>query len=1601
MPKSITVPISSVTFDDESAPVRPVASHAKPGGTISVPMSEVTFDKDEPSVAEMVVPMGLRIGGAVLGSVTGFAVGGPPGAIIGGGVGSGLGEAAAEKYEGRELNPTQIAVQTALGAIPMGKAPAALSAAQLMARRAVQGGGMGAASTVATQLAEDGTLPSAEQVVTGGTLGAVLGAGGGALEARAIRRAPTPVDIPPTVAPKQLPPGTRFIVTESGEVLARGADMPTPVPSHDTSYVRGVDASGDVQPGVIRMNRTMDGAYVPAEPEVVGIPNRTVYEPPVVARRGQRDLTPADVAESASGDVLPTRTMQVTRPAVTVEEPPVVAPEPFVAPPMNKAVATAEAAPVPARTMDVAATPPPDTLLPEDVLPRRTMGLPKGVKPAPIVAPEQAAPAPVVSAEAPVVSEALTVVAQPPRVEAPTSKAEFALSEFNARKAARTPKPAAEMPTDAEALELQRIVNEMEAMPFTPTSYAPLPDMTADARQSLETSLANEGSGQYIIGTGMGAKVVTPGAAGAPVFDDILRAQPGMSAPTRTALVKQIRNYLATGKKTNGVEGALAVARKRMNAAGSEHVQAKATPMPWEMVRDDAGNQVDAVAHEVRLLNDDDLVEYHRNALSQRLDDWSDPDASEATIDALEAEMRRRGLGGPNANEQSAAQSLAANEVVGETADATATAARAAGASEVVDAGPSGGVQPRLPEGVGDAARAERPFALESPQAKLDTGAPPDRTGMLFNPSELVQGPRRVTPTEAVSRFSDMFDESGFIAAPLAAKVAGGVGGAAYGAATGEDVEDRLSRAALFGAAGAMGGAALLSRRGATATAQAARTMTSAVPDNVATMAPRGAAPPVIGRSGRPLEDGLRGIDPLLNKFSNPLVREGIQNILEEHNGFARQRRGVIDTDTLKQFAAEVEVNVKRVLPKGTALNAEQITAYAIAVRKTQERVEALAAKVANNTATDADIVALHAAKAEADAVTKSLMGARSEAGRALAALNFWRGILDTGDTKLIREAAGGPGVRKDAAKIADALANGDQDAISKYRRLQALNPSTVMDKVRAYYYANILSGVKTHERNLLGNAANILTELAVHPVAAGIDAAKALATGAKRTITMDEFPSKTVGAVVGLQQGFKDALFTMQHGMSPRQLQKGMSAAEVGKLDVPLPEFAGGWKNPFNVPGRLLNASDNLFRSIARNMEAAGMAHTQAKNEGLVGDALKERMAELLAGQTPEGAAIKEAADAFATRAVFQEQTGKFASWLQSGVRQIPALSFVLPFVKTPANIMRQGLEFSAAGAAMKAARQGGRAGTQAQARAALGTTAAGFLAWLAATNQLSGEGPSDPAEKAALMESGWRPNSVKIGDTWVNYNLFQPVSVQASIVANAFEAWRDQGMDKSAADTAAATVFRSIGAFTSQSFLSGLFDFVSAMDEAKSEQGVEMAARSAGRTATGLIPMVGAVRSAQQAADPTVRRPSGVAEQIKGALPGLSQSVASRIDRWGEDVVREGSAIQRVADPFNTSSVKRDPVADELMRLGVNVSLPDPDMTLPKGVKLTDAQKLDLQRRKGRAVRVTLEGLMQSRRWAQLDDDTRRDVVDREIDKARRDVSQRFRKELTKGRK
>jgi hypothetical protein len=107
-------------------------------------------------------------------------------------------------------------------------------------------------------------------------------------------------------------------------------------------------------------------------------------------------------------------------------------------------------------------------------------------------------------------------------------------------------------PTGAELRELHRMLAEMDSVPYVKRTWV---DRTGDVGKK-----GNAGGGDFDI---------VAGAAGAPVYDDILQAAPGTSDMTRGEVAKGIRSMLETGTVTNAGRGAIEVARARIANSSS------------------------------------------------------------------------------------------------------------------------------------------------------------------------------------------------------------------------------------------------------------------------------------------------------------------------------------------------------------------------------------------------------------------------------------------------------------------------------------------------------------------------------------------------------------------------------------------------------------------------------------------------------------------------------------------------------------------------------------------------------------------------------------------------------------------------------------------------------------------------------------------------------------------------------------------------------------------------------------------------------------------------------------------------------------------------
>ena len=165
--------------------------------TTSTPTSRTFLQDAAPAAIRAVTGISGSLVAAVPSPVTT-----PSGGAIGAG-GEYLAQKVEQFYGDRDkVNPASVTVAGGLAALPAFGGPAATLGANVV-KRAAQGGAMGGAASVATELAETGELPTLERGLASVALGAVVGGVGGDIEAsvssrmgRAVEQAATP---PPVV----------------------------------------------------------------------------------------------------------------------------------------------------------------------------------------------------------------------------------------------------------------------------------------------------------------------------------------------------------------------------------------------------------------------------------------------------------------------------------------------------------------------------------------------------------------------------------------------------------------------------------------------------------------------------------------------------------------------------------------------------------------------------------------------------------------------------------------------------------------------------------------------------------------------------------------------------------------------------------------------------------------------------------------------------------------------------------------------------------------------------------------------------------------------------------------------------------------------------------------------------------------------------------------------------------------------------------------------------------------------------------------------------------------------------------------------------------
>ena len=367
---------------------------------------------------------------------------------------------------------------------------------------------------------------------------------------------------------------------------------------------------------------------------------------------------------------------------------------------------------------------------------------------------------------------------------------------------------------------------------------------------------------------------------------------------------------------------------------------------------------------------------------------------------------------------------------------------------------------------------------------------------------------------------------------------------------------------------------------------------------------------------------------------------------------------------------------------------------------------------------------------------------------------------------------------------------------------MQQISRPGMFAAVQEAFYNSILSGSVVV--NFIGSHAYALYQIPVRFLAGAIGASRVFPRTAA-DIKMGEGLAMIYGYASGLREQFP---ILMKNLLSVAQMKKPVSVSGLQKFE----QFdraamtAEGFKPAILAAEKIMdnatrglvsikgpldfaaNATGNIFRTIQnlfatsdgfnRGIGFSMSAHTQAyravansgKSIGNMGREMKDHISHI---PKTEG----EAAE-FANMIAFVDDVERSGNrWWDVGTKgfkdavdEYPITRFSFPFVRSQASLYSASVSNSPfaffSPRFIKAMEAGGGERQLALSKAMLGTGIYYNLAESWSNFTLTGSGPKDPGERAALSALGWKPNSIKVGGDSLLATLFDyERSMEASL--------------------------------------------------------------------------------------------------------------------------------------------------------------------------------------------------------------------------------------------
>lgn len=499
----------------------------------------------------------------------------------------------------------------------------------------------------------------------------------------------------------------------------------------------------------------------------------------------------------------------------------------------------------------------------------------------------------------------------------------------------------------------------------------------------------------------------------------------------------------------------------------------------------------------------------------------------------------------------------------------------------------------------------------------------------------------------------------------------------------------------------------------------------------------------------------------------------------------------------------------------------------------------------------------------------------------------------------------------KDAVKV-----DWDKPAqvVGFYRKYVPPKFGEILDEVR---YTNMLSSPLTHITNIVGNALQTAVVAPVEKTITGaLDWGKSLLTGSERKYYTSAGIDYAGGYVKALPQAISKAWGVLSgQDVSIRPDYEQIPIGSTGLLKA------------YSTPLRALEAMDQFFRTLVeggvtnelrKSPQFGEPQYTKIKvypKNPVTG--LEDITAKPIGTKEvlrDYGAEIADRASKEADYRLFRQAFDPEGKLGQGGVlqlfdkwnsaignlRRLPGGRWVLPFLQTPTNILKQGVEYSPLGAATAI---GAKNPLEQLSKAIIGTAVFTGAYSLAKGGLVSWGAPSGEKERELYYAAGMQPYSVKVGNNWVSFSKLGPLSYPFAMAAALADAEK-RNPDQSYVSNVGRSISGMLAFFGDQSYVRSIGDLVEAIQGGVSV-GPSAISAEAANLAGQLVPYKSFLTWLGRITDPTYYKANSFSERMVKDLPVVGSKLEPYTNMDGQPSVRDYPILNAVS-PFKVTQEK-----------------------------------------------------------------------------------------------